>query len=687
MARTLVLAAVLILTLPAALAVDDAEAGQWVVLGEDGVIWVPATEPISPAYLPPEHLGAFHNYTEMTRALQALAADHPDLVTLVSLGESVEERAIWAVTLRAGPDDGRPAVLFDGAHHGDEVIGSEILVRYARALADGYPSTHRSREILENATVVIVPMVNPDGIARAHSSSYYADARKNARNVDLNRNYAATWGGPGASPSRGDATYRGEGPSSEPETQHMERLLASRNWTFYSSLHSGAEMILWPYGHTTQSPPEVAAYTRLGNELTALTSAPNGQVSRILYSVSGDSMDAAYINAGPYWKPLATSPETYQGSGSAYDWWYLFNPPDVNIPNVVARWTPFLDHLAKEAAHYAPAKLTLSSPVYVPGEPFGVDGSVQTPLKRPFISGSATLTPPFFVDVTTTNPISIGAFNGTKPLAWGLEPLTSGSGLGRVRVDAGPAGNVTRDFPILVTPPAIELSVSPPSAGGGQTLTATLRATSVLPLTGTATLHWRGALVDTRAVSLTGANERTWTVAVNVADAPPGPQPLVATLAYDNGAVGTVSDTQSVFVDRPFLSAARMGVPHPGHVGGAFVMGVSVTNTGTRGAWDVTLRETLPASFAPWLREASAEPIASPPPARVSVAPAGQIVLEWDVASLAQGETFSVELGAVPLRTGNHTLRTDVTYVARYDDSTYAYNGTLLTPQRVNLFG
>lgn len=251
------------------LVAQGGERGRWEQLGEDGAIWVP-DEPVAAA-LPPADLGTLHDYDELTQALQALAQAHPDTVTLASLGRSVEGRHIWVVTLRAGPEDGRPAVLFDGAHHGDEVIASDILLRYAQALADGHPATERSRAILGNVTTVIVPMVNPDGVARAPTASNYADARKNARGVDLNRNYASYWGGTGSSGSPSDATYRGPSPASEPETQVMQALLASREWTFYSSLHSGAEMILWPGAGRPRRRP------RLRSTRRSVTSSPRSR--------------------------------------------------------------------------------------------------------------------------------------------------------------------------------------------------------------------------------------------------------------------------------------------------------------------------------------------------------------------------------------------------------------------------
>lgn len=686
-AAPLLLAA--ILALPAIAQGNEPDGGRWEIIGEDGAIFVPDEAP-GATVLPPPGLGAFHDHAELTTALQALAANYPSLVTLTSLGDSVEGRALWSLTLRAGPaaSEARPAVLFDGAHHGDEVIASEILYRYAEGLVSEYPTTARSRSILENTTLVIVPMVNPDGVARAHNSSYYATARKNAHGVDLNRNYASTWGGPGASTSPSAATYRGPTPASEPETKAMQQLLASRNWTFYSSLHSGAEMILWPYGHTTSPPPESATYGRLGDELSAITGAPDGQVSVILYSVSGDSMDHAYISAGPYWKPLSTSPETYEGSGNAYDWWLLFNPPDNGIGAVVDRWTGFLDHLAKEAAYYGPPALA-APPAHVGGGvPFSLATSITTPLKRPFVTASpnASMTVPAFLGVTSTNPIPIGALNGTTPLSWTIAPVSGGEGLARLRLGAGVAGNLTTTTSVKIIAPAIQLALDKTNAGSGEAFTATVTASSDAPLTGTARLTWQGSVIDTRAVVLNGSGAQTWTVALNAGNASAGTHPVRAQMDYTSGSdSGTLTATKTIFVDRPQLALAR-AFPNATTPGALFVMTVTATNVGTMPARDVRLQEIVPVGYALWPRAITpADPLASPPPTRANVTDENEIALEWDVAAISPGGEFTYRIGLRTILPGEHALVTSVDYRAQYATYSYAYEGNRSDVQRVSL--
>ena len=83
--------------------------------------------------------------------------------------------------------------------HGDEPATQLILT----ALRDGEPVRHLD--------LWVVPVYNPDGLAR--------DSRKNARGVDLNRNFPYGW-------EDLDGNYEsGRRPGSEPETKAMMRFL------------------------------------------------------------------------------------------------------------------------------------------------------------------------------------------------------------------------------------------------------------------------------------------------------------------------------------------------------------------------------------------------------------------------------------------------------------------------------
>jgi protein MpaA len=126
----------------------------------------------------------------MTRSGGAL-----DLV----LGRSREGRPILAVHI--GDDTGRTVLVF-GAIHGNETAGI--------AIADAIIN----EPVTPGTDIWVVPDLNPDGAAH--------DTRQNADGVDLNRNFPYRWQPSG---HRGDFSYPGPRPLSEPETRFARRLI------------------------------------------------------------------------------------------------------------------------------------------------------------------------------------------------------------------------------------------------------------------------------------------------------------------------------------------------------------------------------------------------------------------------------------------------------------------------------
>jgi hypothetical protein len=119
-----------------------------------------------------------------------------------NLGFSTENRPI-EVFSRIDP--AARAVLILGGVHGDEPKGV-YLVRKLRDWLE------REGSGLETASWIVVPVVNPDGFVRRK--------RRNARGVDINRNFPTRNWSPG-SPRR--RMYGGPHPASEPETRAVIR--------------------------------------------------------------------------------------------------------------------------------------------------------------------------------------------------------------------------------------------------------------------------------------------------------------------------------------------------------------------------------------------------------------------------------------------------------------------------------
>ena len=110
-----------------------------------------------------------YDYPALTDALKALAAGHPELVSMRSIGKSVEGRDLWCLTItnpKTGPDLKKPAMYVDGNIHGNEVQAAEASLYLAWFLAENYGRLEKVTQLLDGHTFYIVPTVNPDG--RAH---------------------------------------------------------------------------------------------------------------------------------------------------------------------------------------------------------------------------------------------------------------------------------------------------------------------------------------------------------------------------------------------------------------------------------------------------------------------------------------------------------------------------------------
>jgi len=115
-------------------------------------------------------------HAELVSLLRDLEARHRGRIGLEEVGRSVEDRPIQLLTLGSGPR----RVLLWSQMHGDEPSATPALLDVAEHLLSGGSEAAR---ILEATTVLLVPMLNPDGAERY--------ARRNAQAIDINRDALA----------------------------------------------------------------------------------------------------------------------------------------------------------------------------------------------------------------------------------------------------------------------------------------------------------------------------------------------------------------------------------------------------------------------------------------------------------------------------------------------------------------
>jgi len=105
-------------------------------------------------------------YDDLTRTLHALAAEHPDLLRVASIGKSFEGREIWlvrATRLDTGTDREKPALWVDGNIHATEVAGSMACLYFLHHLVTGYGRDAEVTRCLDTRVFYVCPRLNPDG--------------------------------------------------------------------------------------------------------------------------------------------------------------------------------------------------------------------------------------------------------------------------------------------------------------------------------------------------------------------------------------------------------------------------------------------------------------------------------------------------------------------------------------------
>jgi hypothetical protein len=246
-----------------------------------------------------------------------LAAEHPEITKLVTIGRTVRGEEIVALKVtrqaRRLRDGRRPATLYFGAQHAREWITPEMVRRLAHHVVDGYRTDPELTELVDTTELWFVPVANPDGydytftpgnrLWRKNLRDNDGDGRITANDgVDLNRNYPTKWGydDEGSSPAGGSDTYRGSGPASEPETRALDRLMARVGFEFHINYHAASEDVLYgtAWQAATPTPDDILYEAIVGD--AAAPAVPGYDQGRTadLYIANGITDEHAHLAYG-----------------------------------------------------------------------------------------------------------------------------------------------------------------------------------------------------------------------------------------------------------------------------------------------------------------------------------------------------------------------------------------------------
>lgn len=325
---------------------------------------------VEPVDFPPSD-AAYHNYAEVQAVLTETAAAHAGIVTVGSIGKTLEGREIpyAKISDNAGTQEAdEPAVLFMALTHAREHLSVEMALAILRMFTEGYGVDPQITNLVDGREIYILPIVNPDGGEYDIASGIYRSWRKNRRpngdgsyGVDLNRNFGYQWGccgGSSGAPS--STTYRGPAAFSERETQAIRDFVLERpNLRAAISFHTYGELILYPYGYTYDDLPADMEFSdltimRTMAQTMAGTNGYTPQQASDLYITSGDVNDWLYGELGMWAFTFEMFPVSSEPG---------FYPPASDIERETERNLPAVLYLTRMADA---REWTVLQRVYVP---------------------------------------------------------------------------------------------------------------------------------------------------------------------------------------------------------------------------------------------------------------------------------------------------------------------------------
>jgi len=247
----------------------------------------------------------YHTYETLTAELQQIAADHPDITQLITLGLSVEGREIWALKLsdNAAIDEPEPEVKYSATMHGDEPVGTELCVYLIRLLVENYGIDPDLTAMVDDLEIWIIPLHNPDGNA--------SGTRYNAQGIDLNRGFPD----PAEEPDD-DPTGRAY------EVQRMMYFQDDHRFVIGANLHTGALVVNYPWDcFDGQYTPDDAMYLNI--------------------SLGYSALNLPMYNSTQFDRGVTIGWDWYVTQGSIQDWSYYWrNEIHVTIEQCSTKWPP-----------------------------------------------------------------------------------------------------------------------------------------------------------------------------------------------------------------------------------------------------------------------------------------------------------------------------------------------------------
>jgi hypothetical protein len=308
--------------------------------------WAAPSRPVGAPAQDETYDGGYHTVNAHYANMDAAAAAHPDLASVVTYGQSWRKqqnqggydlKAICITKKAAGdcavnPNSTKPRFLLQAQVHAREIATGELAYKYINYLVDGYGKDATVTNLLDTTEIWVVPIVNPDGvdlvqrggnspILHRKNADFTAsdlqrcgDTAGSQPGVDLNRNFSYHWVSNTSKCDQTTSTSTSAG-DSEPETKALEAFWANlfgdhradgatdqpdagaRGTALMLHSYAGIIILPWEYTNTTHTPSDTP-FRAMGKAMSQFSGYPYGQAGDLLYNAPGGSDDYAYGKLG-----------------------------------------------------------------------------------------------------------------------------------------------------------------------------------------------------------------------------------------------------------------------------------------------------------------------------------------------------------------------------------------------------
>ncbi|KAG8238263.1 hypothetical protein J437_LFUL016443, partial [Ladona fulva] len=251
---------------------------------------------------------SYHQMSDMHGYLDYLAQTYPQMCSVITIGQSIEGRALKVLKFSPSGGQGRGAIWIDGGIHAREWISPAAVSYIIQELVEN-PEVHFKgrEETIKKMDWYFLPISNPDGYEHSHMRDRLwrknrADSHKGScAGTDLNRNFGYRWGGAGSSQDPCREIFAGRSAFSEPESAAISNFVKSKtpNIKAYVTFHSYGQYILYPWGYDRKVPPDYRDLDQVARKMAAAIRSVGGpsytvgSAATTLYPASGGSDDWA----------------------------------------------------------------------------------------------------------------------------------------------------------------------------------------------------------------------------------------------------------------------------------------------------------------------------------------------------------------------------------------------------------